>query len=96
MKKSFRIEEDLKVINLNDTWKKIIKGIKKARKDESEFVIDLSGMEKADGAGLQTITYLFFLQKEFPKNIELKGLPKSIETKLINMGVSPETREVTA
>ncbi|MBI9102438.1 MAG: STAS domain-containing protein [Spirochaetales bacterium] len=94
MKKTIKLDQEIRIVNLNSIWEKILPELKKAREKNNLCKIDLSKVEKLDGAGMQTILFLNSLTEEFPQNFEISGISDIILSKMETLGCRPVEREV--
>ncbi len=87
MGSSIEIDKEIKIRNVNKTWKKITEA-------ESPVSLNLTGVETVDGSGLQLIVYLISIAEKFPEKYCIEGISDNLKELLESFCIDTKEREV--
>lgn len=79
MDKSIIIDSEVKIKNAGAIWEKI-------KKQKTPVNIDMSKVDKVDGAGLQLMIYIYELTCKYPKKYISTGISETLEMLMISFG----------
>ncbi len=86
--------KELKIQNVKREWIKVLGLLTNERSNDDPLHINLSEVEKADGAGVQLLLYLMSLSQETPQKCIVEGTSDKILKLLGTIGFDFTQQEV--